>query len=344
MPADLRSDPRIDPRIKALFADMPVDRRSNVGSRAEILAEEASEFGQAVAAAQIAWADTLDNEEIAPSTGLRTSTYRLQSSPDDNWINISFIRPDTNERLPCVYYIHGGGMAAMSCFNGMYQAWGKIIAARGVAVAMIDFRNCVRPSSVPEVAPYPAGLDDCVSGLRWLHTHSDELNIEPSRIVVAGESGGGNLALATGMRLKRDGELGLLRGIYALCPFIAGEWPQERFPSSIENNGLVLDLHNNHSALAYGIEAYHARDPLAWPGFSTVDDVRGLLPVVISVNECDPLRDEGIWFYRLMLKAGVSARCRQIMGTTHGAEVFLCCPDISRDTASDIANFCRGDG
>ncbi|MDO8886352.1 alpha/beta hydrolase fold domain-containing protein, partial [Candidatus Oleimmundimicrobium sp.] len=65
-------------------------------------------------------------------------------------------------------------------------------------------------------------------------------------------------------------------------------------------------------------------------------------PVVISVNECDPLRDEGIAFYRLLLRAGVRARCRTVMGTVHGIEVFpSICPDISRDTAVSIADFCR---
>ena len=55
---------------------------------------------------------------------------------------------------------------------------------------------------------------------------------------------------------------------------------------------------------------------------------------MISVNECDPLRDEGVNFYRLLLRAGVPARCRQVMGTIHGTEVFpMTCPDISRDTA-----------
>ena len=40
--------------------------------------------------------------------------------------------------------------------------------------------------------------------------------------------------------------------------------------------------------------------------------------------------------------AGVAARCRQVMGTIHGTEIFsITCPDISRDTASDLANFCR---
>ena len=44
------------------------------------------------------------------------------------------------------------------------------------------------------------------------------------------------------------------------------------------------------------------QDPLAWPGFATDDDVKGLPPTVISVNECDPLRDEGIGFYRLLIR------------------------------------------
>ena len=166
--------------------------------------------------------------------------------------------------------------------------------------------------------------------------------VEQTDLVVAGESGGGNLTLATGMRLKRSGELDLVRGLYALCPYIAGRWPQERFPSSVENNGLLLDLHNNRPAMAYGIQELEAENPLAWPAFASEDDVRGLPPTVISVNECDPLRDEGIEFYRLLLRAGVPARCRQVMGTIHATEIFqMACPDVSRETAASLAQFCR---
>ena len=64
---------------------------------------------------------------------------------------------------------------------------------------------------------------------------------------------------------------------------------------------------------------------------------------MISVNECDPLRDEGISFYRLLIANGVAARCRQVMGTMHGTEVFpLVCLDITQDTARDLAAFCQG--
>jgi len=207
---------------------------------------------------------------------------------------------------------------------------------------MVDFRNCISPSSVPEVEPFPAGLNDCVSGLKWVHAHAAELGVDPDHVVVSGESGGGNLTLATGLKLRQDGDLGLIRGLYALCPYIAGSWPQDRLPSSTENNGILLDLHDNRGAMGYGIDAFEAEDPLAWPLFATEDDVRGLVPTVISVNECDPLRDEGIEFYRLLLRAGVPARCRQVMGTIHGTEIFsIACPDVSYDTAGSIAQFAR---
>jgi acetyl esterase/lipase len=192
------------------------------------------------------------------------------------------------------------------------------------------------------VEPFPAGLNDCVSGLRWVASHAGEFHIDPGSIVVAGESGGGNLTLATGLQLLREGGIGLVKGLYALCPYIAGQWPTPESPSSTENEGILLNLHNNRGRVGYGLEAFERRDPLAWPSFAEIEDVTGFPPTVISVNECDPLRDEGINFYRLLLQAGVPARCRQVMGTMHGTEIFtIACPDISRDTARDLGGFAR---
>jgi acetyl esterase/lipase len=338
----LAEDPRIDPRIKAVMGAMPAVSQGDAESREQIVAEANTEQALAARKGMETFMALCDNEDIAPSTGLDISTHEFTSAPDGNTIRVQLIRPQSDEPLPCAYYIHGGGMQIMSCFDGIYQSWGRIIAAQGIAVAMVDFRNCLVASSAPEVAPFPAGLNDCVSGVKWLKENAATLGIDPAKIIVAGESGGGNLTLATGMKLAQDGDGDVIRGLYALCPYIAGHWPQERLPSSIENNGLMLDLHDNRGGLAYGIEALEKRDPLAWPGFATEDDVAGLVPTVISVNECDPLRDEGIEFYRLLLRAGVPARCRQVMGTIHGTEIFaVACPEISRETASSIAHFCR---
>ena len=202
----LLEDPRIDPRIKAIFGGMElggVAGGKNVENREQLLIEANTESAIQAREALKGFMEMCDNEDIAPSAGLSIRTVTFTSAPDGNSINIQFIRPDTDETLPCIYYIHGGGMAVMSCYDGNYRAWGKMLAALGVAVAMVDFRNALTPSSATEVAPFPAGLNDCVSGLKWVHANATELNINPQQIVIAGESGGGNLSLATGMQLLK---------------------------------------------------------------------------------------------------------------------------------------------
>ena len=63
---------------------------------------------------------------------------------------------------------------------------------------------------------FPAGLDDCTAGLKWVQENKETLNI--SKVIAAGESGGGNLAIATTMSNKS-----LVDGVYAMCPYIAGD-------------------------------------------------------------------------------------------------------------------------
>jgi acetyl esterase/lipase len=61
---------------------------------------------------------------------------------------------------------------------------------------------------------------------------------------------------------------------------------------------------------------------------------------MVNVNECDPLRDEGIAFYRLLQRAGVLSQCRQTMGTVHANELLgIFMPDIARSTARDMAGW-----
>ena len=337
---DIANDPRLDPRVKWALRNVPVTQLSDIDSREALLEISNSPKAAALRDKMEALYEQFDTEEVAPSDGLTVTTHEVASSPDGNTIIIRFVRPEGDAAVPCVYYIHGGGMQNGSCFDAMYRVWARVMAAQGVAVAMVDFRNCVTPSSAPEVEAFPAGLNDCVSGVRWVVANAAELGIDPSRVIVAGESGGGNLTLATGMRLVRDGDIGIVTGLYALCPYIAGRWPQERFPSSTENEGILLNLHHNRGAIAYGIEHFESGNPLAWPSFATADDVAGLPRTFVSVNEADPLRDEGVEFYRLLLRAGVQAQCRVVMGTSHGMDIFTAVlPDISRETAASIARF-----
>src|SRR6476646_7170403 len=171
-------DARIDTRIKTVMGSFPSSGQSDVKDRDALLAELNEPAAVAAREQMMAALDALDSEEIAPSTGLDVRTLELTSAPDGNTVKIQFIRPQSEDALPCVYYIHGGGMASMSCFDGMYRSWGRIIANQGVAVAMVDFRNSMTPSSAPEVAPFPAGLNDCVAGLKFLVANAGDLRID----------------------------------------------------------------------------------------------------------------------------------------------------------------------
>jgi acetyl esterase len=342
MATDVQNDDRLDPRLKAFLAFVPAESAADVNSREEILEQLKTPEAKAEVELTVAVTDRWGSEELAPSTGLRFETLDVVSQPDGNTIKLQIVRPDNDEIVACVYYIHGGAMATLSSFYGNYRAWARIIAAHGLAVVLVEFRNSVGENALDEVAPYPAGLNDCVSGFKWVIEHAAEYGIDPSRVTIAGESGGGNLTLATTLKLKRNGEVDLVKGVYALCPYVNGVWPDDRYPSTVASDGIFISVDGNWGPMSYGIEALESRDPLAWPGFATVDDVKGFPPTVISVNECDPLHDEGVAFYRLLLSAGVAARGRDVLGTMHGTELTIAlCPEITRDTARDLAAFAK---
>src|ERR1700750_1088454 len=109
MASKLALDPRVDPRIKAVFAAFELPQPTSVASREQLLAEEATGSAAARAEGMKAFLDAMDTEAIAPSTGLSVRTEQFTSSPDGNSVNIQFIRPTGGKILPCVYYIHGGG-------------------------------------------------------------------------------------------------------------------------------------------------------------------------------------------------------------------------------------------
>jgi acetyl esterase len=91
----------------------------------------------------------------------------------------------------------------------------------------------------------------------------------------------------------------------------------------------------------YDSRGAHGEDPLCCPSRASDAELHGLPPHVISVNELDPLRDEGIAYQRRLVANGVSSLGRTVNGTVHGAEVFFpgAIPDISAATIRDIHAF-----
>lgn len=330
-------DRRIDPRLRALFGSWTSPPVPDLADPAPLLAALAGKPAPHAAVPYLpAWTEQ-EYEAVAPSTGLSFEQVQVPAGDGGPALPLQVVRPERPTSDRCVYYVHGGGMMTGSSQDANYRAWARLVAAQGVTVVLPDFRNSLRPSSLEEVAPYPAGLSDVVRGLRWVRGNAGSLGVDPS-VVLAGDSGGANLAVATALSLSRDGDLDPLRGLFLLCPYLSGAWPARAGSSALENDGILLDVTGNFARVVYGRDAFEAGDPLAWAGFATEADLAGFPPVVVHVNECDPLRDDGVDLYRRLLQAGVSARCRQAMGTVHGTEVYvLPCPDLSRDAARDLA-------
>jgi acetyl esterase/lipase len=163
-------------------------------------------------------------------------------------------------------------------------------------------------------------------------------------LVVSGETGGGNLSLANALLAKRDELLEHIAGEYAMCPYISNAWaaPVPELPSLVENDGYFLEVAMMGAlAKVYDPTGANGSNPLAWPLRAQPDDLAGLPPHVISVNQLDPLRDEGLAYARKLLDAGVPVVSRTVNGTCHAGEMIFAAalPDVAAATIRDIKGF-----
>ena len=269
--------------------------------------------------------------------GLVNQTETIKGK-DDNEIRLYITRAEEKSvDLPGILHIHGGGMAIMTADDPNYVYWRHKLASTGLIVIGVEFRNT---AGILGEHQFPAGLNDCVAGLKWVYENKKKLDI--SKIIVSGESGGGNLSIATGLKAKEDGIINYIDGVYAQCPYISNLYNkgENELKSLIENNAYFLrtDDLGLTASLYDGIES---KNPIAWPYHADKNLLQGLPPHVITVNELDPLRDEGIIFSEKLKGAGVNARMKEIKGTVHAAEnIFpLDIPIIHNQAIEDIKNF-----
>ncbi|MFW0793107.1 alpha/beta hydrolase fold domain-containing protein [Gordonia sp. CPCC 205515] len=342
----LGTDPRTDPALLALMATIGLDQPSPPAPDPSAMSVD--ELRGAVGAADEGFtglygAIPLDAPGDVP-TEVEISTVTINGQGDQLPIDLHIYRSHgALAAQPGVVYIHGGGMTILPTRSRVHDRWCSDIAAAGSVAISVDFRNAYAPGGN---TPFPGGLDDCCRAIDWIHRHRLELGV--SSVVLQGESGGANLALATALRAKRDGFLDAIDGVYACVPYVSGGylWDDERklreLPSMIENNGYFIDCPMMGLLVAtYDPTGEHAEDPLAWPYWAAPAHLDGLPPHVITVNELDPLRDEGLAYYRALNRAGVSVRGRTNPGIVHGAEMIFraALGRLNRWVVSDIAGF-----
>lgn len=245
---------------------------------------------------------TVDMREDATKAQVRSvedTTYPSADGPQGARI----YRPDVDGSMPTLLFVHGGGFVIGDIDTHDDQA--RLLCREvGAVVVSIDYRLA------PE-HPFPAGHLDVVAALRHVVATVDQLGGDASRIVIGGDSAGGNLSAAAAI-VARDEGLPLAA---QLLLYPVTDFNETEHDSRVQNAaGFFLTVDD----MLWFSELY-AADPQD-PRASVVlhPDLTGVAPAIVATAECDPLRDEGEAYAAALEKAGVPVITRRYDGLIHG--------------------------
>jgi acetyl esterase/lipase len=211
---------------------------------------------------------------------------------------------------PGVYSIHGGGyvLGDFSMDDARAGAWSAALDCVGFSV---EYR--LAPDH-----PYPVPLEDCYTGLQWVHDHAAELGVDPARLGIAGLSAGGGLAAALALLARDRGELPVAFQLLD-SPMLDD---RQQTPSS---QGVGLPVWSRESN-AFGWQAYLGElaggDVPYCAAPARANDLRGLPPAFVCVGTVDGFRDEDIHYALRLNQAGVPTELHVYPGAPHGFGMF----------------------
>jgi acetyl esterase len=233
--------------------------------------------------------------------------------------------------FPLMVFFHGSGfvLCSLDTHDGMCR---NLCAGGGCVVVSVDYRLA------PE-AKFPAATDDCLAATRWAAAHAGELNADPTRIVVAGDSAGGNLAAVTALRIRDEGGPALC-GQLLLYPVTDYHTPgTPSYAENAEGFGLTratMEWFWNH----YLEDASQAAHPHASP--LRAADVAGLPAAFVMSAEYDPLRDEAELYGERLRAAGVAAEIVRVPGMNHGFLFWVGVVDAATRPMAQACDWLRG--
>ncbi|HEX4402254.1 MAG TPA: alpha/beta hydrolase [Galbitalea sp.] len=208
-------------------------------------------------------------------------------------------------------FAHGGGWTTGSPSTA-HEHVGAMAGGADVVIVSIDYRL------VPE-HPFPAGLDDTITAIRWVAANAAELGIDPQRLAIGGESAGGNLVAAAAIELRAAGGPAIALQLLEVPVLDLGRPDTEsrreiveRFPTFAAADVLIAERYPGP-----GAEPADPRiSPLRAANFS------GLPPALLLAADVDPVRDDSILYAARLAAAGVPARVRVFPGIVHGTAGF----------------------
>ena len=225
-------------------------------------------------------------------------------------IPLRVYRPGLNGLRPTVLYVHGGGWTVGSV-DSHDDVCRSLCHRAGAVVVSVGYRLA------PE-HPFPVPLEDVAAALRWCARNAPSLGGDPARLVVAGDSAGGNLAAALALRVR---DLGgpRLAGQVLIYPALACDFSTGSYRAFAEGYGLT-----RAKARLYW-ESYTAKGSRLGGPYVTplaACDLRGLPPTLVVTAHFDPVRDDGEAYALRLWRADVPVRCTRYTEANHA---FLHC-------------------
>jgi len=216
---------------------------------------------------------------------------------------------DDAELRPGIVFFHGGGwvIGDLESHDGACR---RLATALDAVVVATDYRRA------PEHR-FPAATDDCYAALVWAAEHAADLQIDETRLAVAGDSAGGNLAAAVAL-MTRDRNGPPLVYQLLVYPVIDSTAGRNDYPSKVDNaTGYFLhtDSMEWYRAQYLASEA-DGDDPYCSPNVAASH--AGLPPACVVTAEFDPLRDEGEAYGAQLAAAGVDVVVHRAPGVFHG--------------------------
>ena len=242
-------------------------------------------------------------------------------------IAVRVYTPKGDGPFPVLVYFPGGGFVVGSpeSVHGPCTVW---CAQVGAVVVSVNYRKG------PENA-FPAASDDAVAVTRWVGDHAAELGGDPSRIAVAGDSAGGNLAAVVAIDARDNGYR--LAGQVLIYPATDISKPYPSLKENGEGKFLTFDL------LRWFGKNYPS-DPKDWRSSPMlVDDLSGVAPAFVVTAEYDPIRDQGEVYAQRLADAGVAVQARRYDGQIHAFVANLAgVASLGKTAVDDIAEYLDG--
>lgn len=290
--------PDIDPQMLAVVEQLTA---FEAPSYTELTADQAREAPTVTDAVMA----VLSKTGLPPMPAAIDIAHQVIPGPTSQGVLVRTYTPlQGNGPFPIIVYYHGGGWVIANLDT--YAPSARALAEKvGAVVVSVAYRQA------PE-NQFPAAHEDAFAAYRWALENASSINGDPNRVAVAGESAGGNLAVAVAL-MAREADVELPAHILSVYPIADGDTESPSYQQYADAKPL------NRPLMQWFFDQYLSNPTDAEsPLISLVDaDLSGLPPTTIINAEIDPLRAEGEELAQRMRTAGVPVEQQTFRGVTH---------------------------